>query len=298
MRNAFSFIWTSIPEDIRHELGIDLSLVALEKSSTQMSDSLFASKYFQELTDEIIDRLNLFYVAMTRAKKGLLLWLPKVEKENVTDSLDSLLNHIFKHYNLEEYLAPIPLQEKKYATTSQKSGLTYSPRIARQESSNNITIQLKAKRAFQDTEAIQHGAVMHEILSEIVTMDDIERVVKKAVRDGKLLEREREKLEDRLRKELSFPLTQKWFASEVVVLNEQDILLPQKNNFYRPDRIILCPDGEVVVVDYKFGEEQKKYNKQVAHYVSLLESMGYKNVKGYLWYFREETSLISPVKRN
>lgn len=298
MRNAFSFIWTSIPEDTRHELGIDLSLVALEKSSTQMSDSLFASKYFQELTDEIIDRLNLFYVAMTRAKKGLLLWLPKVEKEYVTDSLDSLLNHIFKHYNLEEYLAPIPPQEKKYATTSQKSGLTYSPRIARQESSNNITIQLKAKRAFQDTEAIQHGAVMHEILSEIVTMDDIERVVKKAVRDGKLLEREREKLEDRLRKELSFPLTQKWFASEVVVLNEQDILLPQKNNFYRPDRIILCPDGEVVVVDYKFGEEQKKYNKQVAHYVSLLESMGYKNVKGYLWYFREETSLISPVKRN
>ena len=41
---------------------------------------------------------------------------------------------------------------------------------------------------------------------------------------------------------------------------------------------------EMIVVDFKFAKKRDEYHEQVKEYISLLQSMGYKNVKGYLWY--------------
>lgn len=59
------------------------------------------------------------------------------------------------------------------------------------------------------------------------------------------------------------------------------------------DRVMM-KDGQVVVVDFKFGKENLQYNKQVKGYMQLLTKMGYKNITGYLWYVDEE--LIVKVK--
>ena len=42
--------------------------------------------------------------------------------------------------------------------------------------------------------------------------------------------------------------------------------------------------GEIIVVDYKFGEKKDSHFSQVSTYMSLLKSMGYKNVSGYIYY--------------
>ena len=55
----------------------------------------------------------------------------------------------------------------------------------------------------------------------------------------------------------------------------------------RPDRVMM-KNEQVVVVDFKFGKANKKYNKQVKGYMQLLSRMGYKNITGYLWYVEEE----------
>jgi CRISPR/Cas system-associated exonuclease Cas4 (RecB family) len=47
----------------------------------------------------------------------------------------------------------------------------------------------------------------------------------------------------------------------------------------------MISENETIVVDYKFGfEENKKYIRQTKEYASLLEKMGYKNIKTYIWY--------------
>lgn len=51
----------------------------------------------------------------------------------------------------------------------------------------------------------------------------------------------------------------------------------------RPDRVMM-KDGQVVVVDFKFGKKRPGYNRQVGEYMNLLASMGYKHIRGYLWY--------------
>ena len=45
--------------------------------------------------------------------------------------------------------------------------------------------------------------------------------------------------------------------------------------------------NRAVVVDYKFGVQIEEYKDKIRHYASLLEQMGYSDVKGYLWYVRE-----------
>ena len=66
-----------------------------------------------------------------------------------------------------------------------------------------------------------------------------------------------------------------------------DVLSPEGGE-YRPDRVILFPDGSVDIVDYKFGAPEAGYRRQVERYKALYRKMGYAPVRGFLWYFQEK----------
>ena len=51
----------------------------------------------------------------------------------------------------------------------------------------------------------------------------------------------------------------------------------------RPDRVVAKGDA-AIIVDFKFGKKNKKYNRQIEEYRKLLKMIGYKNINGYLWY--------------
>ena len=51
----------------------------------------------------------------------------------------------------------------------------------------------------------------------------------------------------------------------------------------RPDRVMIKGE-EVIVVDFKFGKKSPEYAAQVRNYMQLLKQMGYRQLKGYLWY--------------
>jgi hypothetical protein len=83
------------------------------------------------------------------------------------------------------------------------------------------------------------------------------------------------------------PLVRSWFDPNVKVFNECAII--EKNpatgsvTEHRPDRVIIH-EGKITVIDYKFGNENDKYEEQVKRYMRLLNDMHYENIEGYLWY--------------
>jgi hypothetical protein len=77
-----------------------------------------------------------------------------------------------------------------------------------------------------------------------------------------------------------------WFSADVTVRSEAPILAADGQE-YRPDRVVLYPDGSVQVIDYKFGQPEDKYKYQVLRYVNLYKKMGYKKVEGYIWYLED-----------
>ena len=100
-----------------------------------------------------------------------------------------------------------------------------------------------------------------------------------------ITKQEKEEYCEKVRAYLSDPAHSEWFDRKYKVINERDILL-RFGSKVRPDRVII-KDKQAVVIDYKFGRtEEKKYLKQVQFYRTSLKQMGYKEVKGYIWYVR------------
>ena len=124
----------------------------------------------------------------------------------------------------------------------------------------------------------------HNVLSRIHTYDDVERTLRycavrfivepaKIGEVGAVIREILQQSEEVCR----------WFAKGNKVYNERTILIGEERR--RPDRVIVTPEGETIVIDYKFGEQHSDaYTAQVRRYMEYLEAAGMKNVSGRIWY--------------
>lgn len=142
------------------------------------------------------------------------------------------------------------------------------------------------------------GTICHEILAQMGTYTDMEHcetVLKAAVTDyyrrGIIPDQQtRKETENILLKTIRQESIRQWFVGQWELLREDAILYLGREHEIeerRMDRVMI--DGEkAIVLDYKFGQEEKSYQKQVQEYMHILGQMGYKDVSGYLWIANEE----------
>ncbi len=270
--------------------------------SSALANSIFAFEYFEEKLHSYIDNLNVAYVAFTRAKEELIAFAPKVEKESLS-GIGGLLHFCINHSaeyvmdsDVEKEL--IPLQDY-YITEllAYDDGAEWRPVVQKEKNpgeekmasfrsvnpDGRLQLRLRNREFFTGSEERRYGNLMHDILSRIETVDDVDQAVQQLLFSGEVSSDKGEEicchLRDLLRKEEVAP----WFSSNVKIMNEAQILQPE-GIFFRPDRVIFSGD-QVIVVDFKFGRyKQKKHHRQVERYMSLISQMGYKQVLGYLWY--------------
>ena len=87
-----------------------------------------------------------------------------------------------------------------------------------------------------------------------------------------------------------------WFDGTYRPLNEVSIV-DETGAIHRPDRVLVERDkplgqGCALVIDYKFGHRQERYARQIRRYMDLIQRMGYREVRGTLWYCNEEAEDI------
>ena len=86
---------------------------------------------------------------------------------------------------------------------------------------------------------------------------------------------------------LTHPLISSWFDGTWKLFNECEILMRNDTGAMetcRPDRVMMN-DGEIIVADYKTGNEYASYHDQVSRYMQIMKTMyPEKNIKGYLLY--------------
>src|SRR5690606_36966523 len=123
---------------------------------------------------------------------------------------------------------------------------------------------------------------VHEILAGINQAADIGQACNKAFNEGRINAAEKEIIVEKLKASMLHPEIGRWFNGNYKVLNERNLLSPEK--VLRPDRIMIS-GSEAIVVDYKWGEKkQDKYQTQVRRYAALLRRSGYEKVEGFIWY--------------
>lgn len=298
-----SFLWCTPPDLLKSSIS-HLPTLAPITLGKELAHSLYAPEYFAECTDALIDKLNLFYVATTRAKKGLILWIEQFEsKEASSYNLSQHLDALFAHFEEqgEELFVPIPPhteEGQRVANIGELPPPLKMPPLAAtslEEHSVQIAIKTAGKEALQNNVALQHGAAMHYVLSLLTKLTDLPQALEIALQQGKLLQEEREAVADYLQEVLSQPRVAWIFDGSMQVLNEQTILIPRSLHTYRPDRILIDAEDKVYIVDYKFGAPLHRYRKQVHRYMELVAEMGYRSVAGYLCYFSAQGVTLEEV---
>ena len=135
----------------------------------------------------------------------------------------------------------------------------------------------------KDTSRRMRGVVLHNILSRVSVPEDLEKSVQRAVLEGEVSEEESFDVMTILEGALKEGAARGWFPlNRSAVMNEVS-LMDVGGREFRPDRVLLI-DGKVTVIDYKFGEHQKKYERQVRQYSELWRRMGYAEINAFLWY--------------
>ena len=127
------------------------------------------------------------------------------------------------------------------------------------------------------------GVILHDILSRVVLPEDLSDSVRQAVLSGDLTEDEASDAEALLSQRIGEVMDRGWFPSDrESVMNEKD-LLDVDGSISRPDRVVV--DGrKVVIIDYKFGEHDGRYLRQLSRYRDIWKRLGYEDVSAMLWY--------------
>ena len=129
------------------------------------------------------------------------------------------------------------------------------------------------------------GVVLHDILSKVMVLSDLEAAVADAVRDGILTAEESDEALAQLSAGISGVQDRGWFPeSGSEILNETE-LIDIDGTLHRPDRVVIT-DGKVQIIDFKFGGHDRKYERQVKKYADIWRRMGYADVSAYLWYVK------------
>ena len=126
------------------------------------------------------------------------------------------------------------------------------------------------------------GNFLHDALSRVRHLDDLPLAMERAAYRRAIPRHDWEPYLERLTRALGDPRVRPWFEDYTMLMNERPLTAPE--GLRRPDRVVVIPSGEMVVIDYKFGQPRKKYRDQVRSYMGLLHQCGYSRLKGFLFH--------------
>lgn len=284
--------------------------------SKKLLETIYADDYRNEHIQNTVDNLNLLYVAFTRASKNLFVigkrsnngkvqsrseiiykCLPEINETLINSTLtgiDEEMDDIVFEYGT------LAADDKKEKRESDNVFLRPSKQYNVNTDITGIAVEFRQSNKSRDFITnndsdkekgmyIKTGNILHKLFSMIHSTEDVDNILKQFEFDGILYDDSitADKMRSLLSKRLSDKRIADWFDSRWNVFNECSILFfdKEKNKVIerRPDRVIT--DGnEMKVIDFKFGKPCEEYKEQVRQYMKLLESMGNKNIEGYLWF--------------
>ena len=271
---------------------------------TAMSRSLFSKEYYEEKFNNYVDQINLLYVAFTRARKALFTW--SEFGDEISTVGDILLNSIMidRHFPRENHKditlslydsfdkETFVLETGIFKISSlnvNKKGVLNIKKNGFSDFKTFLKLRKNYENFFEsetiEDQEVNYGKLIHEALAIIKTSNDVDKAVKIMLFKGLIDEIECIKFKVKLNELINDPKVTDWFDGTYHVMNERNILF-MEHGLKRPDRIMTGND-QIVVVDYKSGaKELDKYYYQVRGYMRALKACGFQNIKGYIWYTR------------
>ena len=280
------------------EFGLPKALVAKNKSVESFSEEA-SSLYQQKEQENLLDNINVIYVALTRAEEQLYIISSEVQpnKEGVyPNNLSSFFTeYLFSVSQFKEGQLQYEFGNQKRISTQISIEISTKTTPQRYSEMNFKSIKIAQKESLmwntKQQKAIEYGNLLHEILSYIKSKNDIPNAITKAIENGLISTQQTEMVLNNINKIVFHTELADYFAEENKVFNEKTII-QKEYGLTKPDRIVFTPNNQVLLLDYKTGEQLQKHKLQIDNYQKTIEEMGYEVAKKALIYIGEEIKII------
>lgn len=257
--------------------------------TSDLLQSSFDYAFMGEYLRNVMDNLNLLYVAMTRPRHRLYIRLQEQEgkKKTNTDHTKKPLNNTLELFHLRYPDLGLGTITKGVKTPKPHSDDTGDQPLKVGMKSypirqSSLPLQLKPTFDGSLVESIGRGLIVHGLLENLKSYRDIQTAVSKAILAGEIRESERDEWTKQLRDITDYEPVRDFYRDHWNVHNEQSIMVLGGGE-YRPDRV--QEDGnQYVVIDYKTGTPTSSHLKQVSHYKSIVEKMVNLPVRSFIYY--------------
>lgn len=288
-------IWVDTNEE---EFGLNKALVDNTKAVENFGNEgqFIYTKIKQE---ELLDNINILYVALTRAEEQLYIISsfiqPRKDGEYPNNMASFFIKYlkernVFDQERLQYKFGPL---KKLSAVTTPNIITNKLSSVSRKFDPSKIRISQKESMFWgtYQKEALEYGNLIHEILSKVIRKTDVADAVAVAFESGLINIIQKEIVFKTISEIVHHADLEPYFSEENVVYNEQ-LILQKSTKMMIPDRIVMKPNNEVLLLDYKTGKYEEKHKFQLENYKDVLEKMNLKVISKVLVYIGEEIKLI------
>jgi len=286
-------------------LDADVETIGLPKALIDKSSKIsgFGAEadniYQQKKQEELLDNINVLYVALTRAEEQLYVISgmqnrSKNSGEYPNNMATFFIKFLGEQFDENQFDYAFGQADKISATHENIDETAIIPQLSATLNPKNIKIAQKESLMWntQQQKAIEFGNILHEILSFVNTIDDIELALTKAIENGLIIASDRETVAQTLEQIVTHPELAVYFDRNHKVLNEKTII-QKEGHLVKPDRMVINPNQEIYLLDYKTGAHQTKYTAQLENYQNAIEKMGYMVRKKALVYIGESIEIVN-----
>ncbi|WP_300567458.1 UvrD-helicase domain-containing protein [Flavobacterium sp.] len=253
--------------------------------------------YQQKSQEDLLDNINVLYVALTRAEEQLhiISGMNIGKKGDLPNNLSSFFIQFLEDYkNFDEKISVYEfgnsnrVSQQKPTETKRKNIEPITSVI------NPKAIKIAQREALMwgthQQSAIEFGNVIHEILSFVKTKNDVALAIIKALENGLIAENQKREVEKTITEIVFHPELADFFDETATIFNEQSIIKKESKTI-KPDRVTV-KDKNAYLLDYKTGVHQAKYEKQLEEYEWALKEMGFHVLKKSLIYIGENLEIV------
>jgi ATP-dependent exoDNAse (exonuclease V) beta subunit len=285
-------LWLELPKYESFK-ALPTSLLSLKKPKPEQE--AYLDQYINDFNNEeklmLLDTVNRYYVAYTRAEKELYIFSSKDHTGDDKSKHWQCL--LYNHLGLEGEADFYSSGEKLLllGNNAENNKLKSPEHFTVSRWQEVIAVLSSAPKNWEksDKAAQVKGSQVHQLLSQIIKKEDLEPALSNAYNKGWFNREELAGIRELLTQVLNHPELQELFSAEVEVLNERSILIPGANRKI-PDRVVLM-GNQAYIIDYKTGEAKEEHHFQVEEYAELLEEAGFLVSKKMLLYLNDELIL-------
>lgn len=286
-------IWIETNEE---QLGLPKALVSKNASVEKFGDAALKA-YRQKKSEDLLDNVNILYVALTRAEEQLYVISGMNISKNgsLPNNMSSFFIEFLENQGFEEnkLVYEFGSPEKVSVATKNAAQTLTIPQLSQTLNPKNIKIAQRESIMWntRQQKAIEYGNVVHEILSFVNTRNDIETALDKAIENGWIVAETRQTVRQTLDEIVGHKELSDYFSPANQVLNEQAII-QKEGPLLKPDRMAIDKDHNVFLLDYKTGAHLPKHRLQLENYQRTIEEMDFKVVKKALVYIGESIEVV------